>query len=152
QRESKLVNTGLVPEQLKHGQFDRYLAAGGNIRDRLGKDIGTLLVEQRRGMAGVPRLLEDLARLFALFDDRADFALSYCHGHAVHGAVMRQRKDVNGLHGIRQDILKFLRDLGARDKAADFSLDAGVFERHKPGHLAVFAKDLELAASGWLAG
>src|SRR6478672_5020254 len=103
-------------------------------------------------MAGVARMLIDFPRLVTLFDHRMDLALAHRHGHTVHGAVMRQGKNVYGFHRVRQDVFEFLRDLNTRDKAADFSLDACVLERNKAGHLAVFADDLQLAAALRLPG
>src|SRR5260221_4455900 len=152
QGEGEFVDTGLILKELDHRKLDLYGAAGRNVGDRLREYVGALLIEQRGSMASGARPFVDLARLFTLLDHGADFALAHHHGHAVYGAVMGQGKDVDGFHGAAQDAFKFLRDFNTRDKAADLGLDAGVFERYKAGHLAIFADDLQLAIGGTLPG
>src|SRR5205085_6880643 len=100
------------------------------------------LVEQRGGVSGVARRLIDLARFFAFFDYRLDFAVTHLHGHAIHGAVMRQWEDIDGFYGVRQYVLILLNDGDSSHKAADFRLDLRVLQRDKAGRLAVFADDL----------
>jgi hypothetical protein len=93
-------------------------------------------------VAGVASLLVDLARLIAFLDHRANFAIAHSQGHSVHGTVMRQGKNIDRFHRIRQNVFKFLCDLNPRDKATDLSLDAGMFERNKACGFAVFTDDL----------
>ncbi len=144
QGESKFVRAGFILQQLDHGKRDPDLAVGRNIRHRLGKDIGALLVQQRRGMARVTRRFVDLVRFFALFDHGLDLAVAHLHGHAVHRAVMGQGKDIDRFHGVRQDIFKLLRYFRAGNKAADLRLDARMLEWDKSGYLSVFADDFQL--------
>src|SRR5258708_6323613 len=146
-RESKFVRARFILQQLNDGKGDMNFAAWGNIRHRLSKDIGALLVQQRRGMACVACRIVDLARFLALFDYRLDLSLAHLHGHPVHGAVMGQGEYIDGFHGVRQDVFILLRHFNAGNKAADFCLYGGMLERDKPGHLSVFADDFHLAAA-----
>src|SRR5436309_1486542 len=109
-REYKFISAGLILQQFKDRERDLDFAIGRNVGDRLGKDVGTLLVKQGGGVSGGAGGVEDLARLFAFLDYSLDFTLAHLHGHAIYRAVMRQGKDIDGLYSVGQDVLKFLRD------------------------------------------
>lgn len=71
----------------------------------------------------------NLPGFFAAFDFAFDCALADDHRHIVNCDIDRQRENVNGFDLVIEWVLKFLCDGCARQLAADFGFDFGVFER-----------------------
>src|SRR5206468_2391602 len=72
------------------------------VGERLREDVGPLLIEERRHLAGRARRLVDASRLLAALDLTADGALSGAHRHGVHRGAVGERESVDGLHRLRE--------------------------------------------------
>ena len=59
---------------------------GHQVRQRLGEDVGPLLVEQARQLAGVARRLVAPTRVLAALDVGLDDPIAGLHGHRIHAA------------------------------------------------------------------
>src|SRR5215468_7956030 len=138
-RKNEFISSVYVFQKLDVTDRDLYFGAGSDVGHGLSEDVGTLLVEQARGLSGFPRGFVDCARLFAAFDFAFDGAVADDHRHIINGRRLRQGEDVDGFDLFLKRIVKLLGDGDAGERAADFGFDVGVFERAFGARLAVTA-------------
>ncbi len=118
---------------------------GQDVRDRLGEDVGALLIEQRGDVAGVLGVLVDGAGFLAALDEAAHGAVADLDGHVVDGGVLWQREGIDGFDVLGGGVGKNLRDRHAGEEAADAGANVGVLQRAGALHFAVLADDRERA-------
>jgi len=118
------------------------------VGERLREDVGPLLVEERRHLAGLARRLVDAPRLLAALDLAMDGTLSGAHRHGVHRGAVGEREAVEGLHRLREAAREQLRHRDPGDEARDLDRDLGVPERAGAERLAARPDRVERARPG----
>jgi hypothetical protein len=144
--EHELVLAGVVAEGLGVADLDLDRGAAGDVGDRLGEDVGALLLEQGGGVAGVAGLAVDRGRLGALADLAGDHAVADRHAHVGDGGVLGEGEGVDGLEGgvavvdealLDGDLGRVAAQLGAHVGAAQGEGDAGVEQLRELAGLGV---------------
>src|SRR6266850_5659699 len=131
--EHKFVGAGFVLEHFYVGNLDFDFSARLDVGHRLGEDVRPLLIEQRGDVSLLLGLLVDLLGFLATLNDAAHDALANVQRHIVHGRVLRQRENIYRFDFVVRRIPELLSHGDARDKAADFSANVGVFQGTESG-------------------
>src|SRR5207249_3872036 len=102
-----------------------------DVGDRLGKEVGPFLRQQRGHVALVPGFAINRLRFVALTDDSTYAPLADGHEELVHRRVLRQGKDVHRLDLAIVRIVELLDDLNRGNGAVDGGLDFCVLEGNR---------------------
>ena len=126
--ENKFIPAVQVSQGVKI--FDAHInfPARLDVRDRLGKDVGPFLGQQRSDITLASRLEVNPLRLATLANDPANAPLADGHDKLIDRGVVGQGKDIEGLDIALIRIVERLCDFNRGDAAADESLDVGVFQ------------------------
>ena len=102
------------------------------VADRLGEDVGAVLLEERRGVARRDRALEPLAGLLLAVDPAGDRAIGELERVAADRAVGRQRHPVGHVQRLGVAVLEPLLQHQPRDAAARGAAQPRRHQRQRP--------------------
>src|SRR5690606_24103503 len=95
-RDSQTESALVVADRFYIMKLNTDVLARWNIGNPIAKQVGTLLGQQARLLAGGSCRLIDLPGTFSLADLTHNTALANGHGHIVHSALTGKREDVLG--------------------------------------------------------
>jgi len=124
-------------------KFDRRFFARRDIADPHRKSIGAFFFNDRRPMSLRDGAVVITARFTTLFDDSFDNTFADIHTKPMHGAAIRQRKDVGRLDRLIEVVHKSLLERRPRKKPAY----RGVHVQRLQGQIAAAGRE---RAETWL--
>ncbi len=136
EREAQPVLAVVDGERLLVLDQDAHVLAGPDVGDRVGEEIGALLLDQRRFPAFALGLRIHAPRLFLFLHLPFDHAAADAKPQAVDGGVLGERKDVDALDPVRAGVVERLRHACPRHDSGDVDDDIGFdFRRRREGAL-----------------
>lgn len=136
-----LVHRLLIFDLHQHG------FAWTDIGDRVAKNVGTVLLGQRRLLAVLPGLFVNNARLLAFLDVANDDVLADDHPQHVDRRAIGQRIDVTCLDEVLRRVLEGLRDAGADGGPGHGEVDVDAEPHRLGGHLAIALQEQRAGAN-----
>ncbi len=109
-----------------------------DIGHRIGEDVGPLLFDEARLLAGILGLVIELARFLAALDLAFDDAAADLHMQRIDRGLLRQGKYIHAFEPTITRVLEALGDDGAGNRAGDGNVDVGV-ETRRLDELALLA-------------